>query len=141
MRFLVVDINVILSSLISQGHSFKIFELNAEKEIFRFVAPEFIIVEAGKHMAEIARRSKLPFEEILKDMEIIKKQIHFISEEYYKNKIKEAQGILKDHLKDVPYLALALSMNCNILSGDKIFKQHCPDIVKTPRDILEEFFN
>jgi len=31
-------------------------------------------------------------------------------------------------------------MNCNILSGDKVFKQLCPDKVKNPREILEEFF-
>lgn len=138
MIFLVTDINAILSALISHGNSFMIFKLNAEKKKFFFIAPEFILIEAGKHLAEIARRSALPFEETQKDIEFIKEQIHFISEEYYEGKNKEARAILKGHEKDVPYLALALEMNCKILSGDKVFKQLCPDIVKNPKEILDE---
>ena len=91
-------------------------------------------------LAEIAKRSTLPLEEIIKDIEFIKEQIHFISEEYYEDKNEKAREILKGHEKDVPYLALALAMNCNILSGDKVFKQICPDKVKNPREILGEFF-
>src|SRR3989344_5462487 len=102
MIFLVIDINAIFSALISHGNSFMIFKLNAEKKKFFFVAPEFILVEAGKHLAEIARRSTLPFEETQKDIEFIKKQIHFISEEYYEDKNEQAREILKEHLKDVP---------------------------------------
>ena len=139
MIFIVVDINAVLSALISHRNCFKIFKLNGEKKKFRFVAPEFILVEAGKHMVEIAKRSKLPLEEIQKDIDFIKEQIHFISEEYYENKNEEARKILKGHEKDVPYLALAIAMACDILSGDKVFKQICPSKVKNPREILEEF--
>lgn len=138
MIFIVVDINAILSALISHGNSSMIFELNAEKKKFRFVAPEFILVEAGKHLVEIAKRSKLPFEEIQKDIEFIKEQIHFISEVYYEEKNEKAREILKGHQKDVPYLALALKINRDILSGDKVFKQLCPNKVKNPREILDE---
>jgi len=139
MIFLVIDINAIFSALISHGNSFLIFKLNAEKKKFHFVAPEFILVEAGKHLVEIAKRSKLPFEETQRDIEFIKEQIHFISEEYYEDKNEQVREILKGYEKDVPYLALALAMNCDILSGDKVFKQLCPDKVKNSREILEEF--
>lgn len=138
MIFKVVDINVILSALISRGNSFWTFKLNAEKKKFYFVAPEFILVEAGKHLVEIAKKSTLPFKEIQEDMGFIKEQIHFISEVYYEDKNKEAREILKGHEKDVPYLALALKMECDILSGDKVFKQLCSNRVKNPKEILEE---
>jgi len=140
MMFLVIDINAIFSALISKGHSFMIFKLNAEKKKFRFIAPEFILVEAGKHLTEIAERSSLPIEELQEDMEFIKEQIHFISEEYYEDKNEEARKILREHLKDVPYLALALKKNCNVFSGDRVFKKLCPGKVKTLKELLEEFY-
>ena len=137
--FLVVDINVVLSALIGRGNSSIIFELNAEKKMFRFIAPQFILIEAGKHLVEIARRSALPMEEIAEDINFIKEQITFISEEDYDDKNDEARKILRNHEKDVPYLALALKYNCKIFSGDKTLKAIIPDKVLTPKEMLESF--
>ena len=138
--FLVVDINVVLSALVSRGDSSRIFKLNSEKKNFDLVAPQFILIEAGKHLAEIAKRSTLPFRETQEDLELITSQIRFFPEEDYKDKLSEAREILKAHEKDVPYLALALKFNCHIFSGDKVFKQLCPDKVKNPKEILNELF-
>ena len=139
--FLVVDINVILSALVSHGNSSRIFELNSEKKKFDFIAPQFILIEAGKHLTEIAKRSTLPIEETQRDLELITKQINFFPEEDYKDKLAEARNILKEHQKDVPYLALALKFDCDIFSGDKIFKQLCPNKVRNPKEILQELLD
>ena len=138
MVFLVVDINVVLSALISHGDSSKVFKLNSDKRKFDLIAPQFILIEAGKHLAEIAKRSSLPFGEAQEDLELITSQIKFFPEEDYKDKLKEAKDILKEHEKDSHYLALALKFNCDVFSGDKVFKQLCPDKVKNPREILDE---
>ncbi len=138
MRLLIVDINVVLSALVSHGDSSRVFILNAQKNKFRLISPQFFLIEAGKHTTEIAERSALSLEEALKDVEFIMKQITLVSEDEYKDKENEAKQILKGHEKDVPYLALSLKYDCNIFSGDKIFKQFCPERVKTPREILEE---
>ncbi len=136
---LVVDINVVFSALISHGDSSRVFMLNALNKKFKFIAPEFLFVEAGKHTAEIAERSALPLKEAQKDIELIIKQIKFIPEKQYIDKLREAREILKKHEKDVPYLALALKFNCNIFSGDKVLKSIIPNKVNNPKELLEEF--
>ena len=62
--FIVVDSNVVYSSLLSKGKAFKVFWLNALLKRFEFVAPEFMFFELEKHFDEIISRSKLPKDEI-----------------------------------------------------------------------------
>lgn len=138
MKPLVVDVNVIFSALISHGDSSKVFTKNVEEKTFSFIAPEYILIEVGKHTTEIAQRSNLPLDEAQRDLDFITKNIFLIPEMEYVDKINEAKEILKEHRKDVPYLALALKFNCGIFSGDKVFKELCPDRVKNPKEILEE---
>ena len=55
--FVVVDVDVLLSSLFSAGNSFNVFALNNLFDKFSFVAPEFLLVELEKHKEEIFKRS------------------------------------------------------------------------------------
>ena len=137
---LVVDVNVIISSLLGEGNSLIVFKLNSILERYKFISPEFVLVEFNKHSSEIAKRSKLSIEESTKVMNFISRQINLISDSAFIDKIPEARKILKEHEKDVPYLAIALKKNCNIFSGDRVFKKLCPDKVKTPKVLLEEFY-
>lgn len=138
MIFLVVDINVIYSALLGKGDSSEVFKINKSKKRFNFIAPYFLYIELGKHSSEMAQRTNYSLEEAEKVLVFIENQIRFVPEENYANKINEAKEILKEHQKDVPYLALALKFNCNIFSGDKVFKELCPEIEKNPKEILEE---
>ena len=135
---LVVDFNVIFSSALGIGHSYMIFYLNNKERKFRFITPEYMYVEIGMHTEEIAKRSNFSLEKAQEVLKFIIKQITFIQDQEFNYKIEEAKQILKGHEKDVPYLALALARDCDILSGDKIFKQ-LSDKVKSPREILEMF--
>jgi len=56
---IVVDVNVVLSSLLTKGDSFNVFALNFVFNKFNFVAPEFLLIELEKHKGEIFKRSKL----------------------------------------------------------------------------------
>lgn len=138
--FLVVDVNVIFSAILNRGDSWKVFVENSEKEIFNLIIPEFLIIEIGKHTIEMAQRTNLSLQEAEEALTFIAKRLTFVSEAEYADKIIKARIILKGHQKDVPYLALALKFNCNIFSGDKVFKQLCPEKVKNPKEILQELF-
>ena len=74
----VVDVNVVISSLLTKGDSFKVFALNFVFNKFDFVAPEFLLKELYKHIEEILGRSKLPREEFIKVIDFIIGQITFI---------------------------------------------------------------
>lgn len=139
MDFLVIDVNVALSSILGFGNSLRIFELNVEKKKFKFIAPEYLSIEFGKHAVDLAKRSKFSIDESQEAIRLIVDQLTFVSENDFRDKLNEARKILGKHEKDVPYLALAIAKNCDILSGDKIFKELVPEKVKTPREILEMF--
>lgn len=138
--YLVIDVNVVISSLLSQGDSFNVFALNNIFNKFEFVAPEFLLIEFEKHKEEIVKRSKLNADEAKEVIDFITKNITFVPDSQFRDKIKEAKEILKEHEKDVPYLALALKLNCNIFSGDKLFKSICKEKVKAPKEILDIFY-
>ncbi|MFC1682082.1 PIN domain-containing protein [Nanoarchaeota archaeon] len=138
--YLVVDVNVVISSLLSQGDSFEVFALNKIFNKFDFVAPEFLLIEFEKHKKEIIRRSKLEKGKAQEVIDFIIGEITFVPDSQFRDKLEEAREILKDHEKDVPYLALALKLNCEIFSGDKVFKAICKDRVKNPKEILEVFY-
>ena len=140
MPHLVVDVNTIISSLLGSGHSLLVFKLNSVLKEYKLITPEFFLIELGKHSSEIAERSKLSTEEANKVINFISEQIELIPDSEFKDKIPEARNMLEKHEKDVPYLALAIKKNCNIFSGDKTFKKLCPNMVKTPREVLEMFY-
>jgi predicted nucleic acid-binding protein len=56
--------------------------------------------------------------------------------EAFSDKAQEAVKI-SPHLKDVPYVALALKYDCKILSGDKGLKRRLPERVLTPSEAVD----
>ena len=137
---LVVDVNVIISSLFGEGNSLTVFKLDSILKKYQFISPELVIIEFSKDSSEIAKRSKLSVEEATKVMSFVSRQIKLVSDSEFTDKMSEARKTLRGHEKDVHYLALALKRDCAIFSGDKVFKQLCPSKVKTPKEFLEEFY-
>lgn len=139
---IVVDVNVVLSSLLGKGDSFNVFAINRVFNKFEFVAPEFLLIELEKHKEEIFSRSKLPKDEFNDVLEFILKQITFIPKSHFSDCLPEAKSLLAKHLKDVQYLALALKLKCPIFSGDKTLKdllseQASSVEVLPPRELLK----
>ncbi len=137
--YLVVDPNVVISALIKRGNSSIIFSLNSILRKYNFIAPNFLFLEIGNHTTKIMRKTHFSDEEIENEVKFVLNQITPIPDEEYKNKENEARQILKEHEKDVPYLALALAFNCKILSGDKVLKSIIPDKIITPKELLDSF--
>jgi len=115
---LVVDANILFSSLIKDG---KTSELLFEEEL-KLYTPEFIMEEFKKYeeiLLKKTHRTKEQFHEIL---QLIKEIITIIPKEEYLNDMKKAKEISPDP-KDAMYLALALKLKCSVWSNDKKLKE------------------
>ncbi len=137
--FVVVDVNVIISSFFSKGDSLNVFVLNSIFNKFDFVIPDFFLVELNKHTERIQRKSKLSNEEIVKIAEFVMRHISVISQSEFEEFLPKAREIAKNHLKDVPYIALSLKLNCPIFSGDRVLKEIYPNVFP-PKEMLERLY-
>ena len=139
---IVVDVNVIISSLLSNGMSFDVFLLNSLLKKFDFIAPEYLLMELERHEQELLDYTKISQQDFKNVLEFIIEEITFIPHSNFSDKLVEARSFLSKHTKDVPYLALSLKCNsCPIFSGDKILKKLSPVNVLSPRDLLDVLFN
>lgn len=139
--YVVVDINVILSSLLTKGNSFSVFAINSLLNKIEFVAPEFLLIELENHKEEIKERTKMSNDSFEENFNFVLSQITLIPDSEFHEFIEKAKEILKGHEKDFPYLALALKLNCQIFSGDKKLKKICPDKVINPKEMLVKIFS
>jgi predicted nucleic acid-binding protein len=137
--YLVVDPNTIISAALMKGNVSRVFSLNYALKKFDFIAPQFLVVELGKHTGKISEKTKFTPEEVNKKLQFILKQITFIQDSVFEENFNVARSILAEHEKDAPYLALALAFDCKIFSGDKVLKSFIPDRVVSPSELLEEF--
>jgi predicted nucleic acid-binding protein len=137
---IVVDVNVVLSSLVKKGNSFDAFALNSLLNKFDFVAPEFLLTELEKHNERIFLVSGLSRETFDNILKLVLEQITFISELEFSEHISNAEELLSGHLKDVQYLALALKLNSPIFSGDGTLRRILSGSsvkVLPPRELLD----
>jgi len=137
----VVDVNVILSSLVKKGDSFEVFALNSLFNRFDFVAPEFLLVELEKHKERIFTVSDLSREIFETTLKMVIEQITLVSESEFSRYIPESKKLVSEHLKDIQYVALALKLNCPIFSGDKTLRGLIPDKVLNPKEMLSKIYS
>ncbi len=138
--FVVVDVNVIISSLFKKGNSLNVFILNSIFNKFDFVIPDFFLVELNKHTDRIQKSSKLSKDEIIKVAEYIMRQISIIPQSEFEDYMAKAKEISKEHTKDTPYIALSLKLDCLLFFGDKKLKKIYSDKVLSSKEMLESFY-
>ena len=136
---IVVDANVVFSALIKRSKPLRVFELNKIFNKFEFISSEFLFFEFGKRVDKILRFTQFSNEEFIKVFSFIKEEIELIPFGTFKDKVEEARE-KSPHLKDLPYVALSLKLDCKILSGDKNLKKCLPDRVITPSEAMEILF-
>lgn len=134
---LVVDANVVVSSLLRGGVPFKVFALNSSLNRFEFLAPDFLLSETEKHKEELIRETKLPEDIFFDTMSFLFEEVNIVPAEEFKEFVPKAKKMLSGHIKDVPYLALALKLGCPIFSGDKVLKRLLPIRVFSPRELMD----
>lgn len=134
---IIVDVNVLISSLLGRGIPFNVFFLNDLLDKYEFIAPEFLLTEFEKHEQRLLNETKLSKEEFEELKNFLFERISFIPTSEFSEFLPKAGELLQKHTKDVPYLALSLKLNCKIFSGDKTFKKLSPDKVLSPREMLD----
>lgn len=134
---LVVDANVVFSALYSKSSTFDVFAVNRIYGLFEFVAPEYLFSEIENRLDKLLSKSKLPREEIEEILEFIKGEIEIIPSGEFIDAVPKATQMLGNHIKDVPYVALALKLGCPIFSGEKRLKALPSVKVFTPRELLD----
>jgi len=114
----VVDANIIFSALIG-GRLTDLF-LSSKLDL---VAPELIFVEFLRNKEELIRRSKLSEEDFNILLTLLERRIKVIPFEEFEDLFSKAEELLGDHIKDAPYVALALKLKCPFWTYEKRFKK------------------
>ena len=135
----VIDANIIFSAMLAEGKLLQIFLLNNVFNKYEFIAPEYIFLELGRRLDKLLRYSKLSKDELARVFEFLKQEIEFIPLNTFKHKVDDASGLVV-HMKDIPYMALALSFGCPIISGDKGMRRQSEVPILGPNEDLESLF-
>jgi len=128
---LIVDANVLFSSLITKG---KTAELIVSPKL-ELIAPEYLLVELEEYRGLLARKTRLSEEEFDAFLSVVMRRIKFVREGYFSEFLEEAKEISPED--DFPYVALALKLKslkleAKIWSNDKEFK----DVLKGRVEVL-----
>lgn len=115
---IVVDANIIFSSLIKEGKTQEIM-INLSLSLY---APEFLFEEIEKHKEMILEKTRRSEEQLKAIMSLIKQIITVVPKEKLEDFMGQAKQISPDP-DDVAYIALALKLKCQIWSNDKSLKQ------------------
>ena len=117
---LVLDSNILFSALIKKSTSRNIIL----SDVFELHSPEYIFIEITKYRELLLGKSKMNPADFDALLLLLQKHIQLVPKEEYNDKMALAVDILKNiDIKDSPFLALALDLNCKIWSNDKHFKQ------------------
>jgi len=114
---LVLDFNVVFSALYGKGVSHRLFMLNHILEEITFLVPAYFWEELENKRGKLLKITKLEPEDLDFALRIIKSQTVEIPAELFTHNLKDAEKLSPD-FKDVPYVALALSLGVPLLTGD-----------------------
>ena len=120
MKF-VIDTNIIIAALVKDSFARKIILLGDAE----FISPDFSIDEINKYKELILNKSGMTEKEFTILLSTLLERINIIPEFRYESYLEEANKLIGNiDLKDVPFIALALSMeNDGIWSEDKHFQK------------------
>ena len=135
---LVVDSNVVISSLLKGGVPYKAFLLNFMLERHELIAPEFLWIEVERHKDELMAETAFTGGEYKFLFDLLREEIYIIPSAQFIGLLPKARELLPDHTKDAPFIALALKFNSPIFSGDKRLKQQSEVRIMSPREVLDE---
>jgi predicted nucleic acid-binding protein len=135
---LIIDTNIIFSGLIKQSTTREIL-LNPD---FEFYIPDYYNIEFKKYKSYILEKFNGTDAELDDLIKIIHEKIIIVVEDEYSNKMKDAEAIIgKIDPKDIPFIALALSIeNDGIWTRDKDFTKQ--DVIKiySTRDLISIYY-
>jgi len=121
-KVVVVDTNIIFKAL-RLKNSFIRRVLN--QEYFHFYAPKFLLVEIFKHKEKILKNNTQLEDEFYEYLNLLLQKITFVNEDIVSiGNYLEAYRLCKDIAeKDVPFIALALELECDLWTFDEPIKK------------------
>lgn len=131
---LVVNANILFSFFKKDSVTRKLL---TSFEIFELYTPSLSIKELLKNREEICRKSKISDSELDEAIEDMKLFIGIVPDENFKDFGAKARKILGEHIKDIPYFALALSFDCGIWSNEKRLKKQSVIKIFSTEDLLK----
>jgi predicted nucleic acid-binding protein len=119
---IVIDSNIVFKAL-RLKNSFMRDVLSQEN--YHFYAPKFLLVEIFKHKEKILKNNTQLEDEFYEYLNILLNRITFINEDIVSiGNYVEAYRLCKDiDEKDVPFVALALELNCELWTYDEPIKK------------------
>lgn len=131
---LIIDSNIIISALIKDSKTREIIL----KSGFEFLHPERALKNIDKYKEEIIEKSGLNLSEYEKLLESLIESILLIDSDKFLYKLDEAKKIMINDIEDVPFVALALSVeNDGIWSEDKHFEKQDKIRIWKTREIVD----
>lgn len=130
---IVLDTNILISSLLKDGLTRKIIFLSP----FEMYTLEYSKFEMEAHRVELLRKSKLDEESFNYLSKIIFSKVNLVPLEDIEAFREKAEEIMRNiDLDDTPFLALAMSLDCPIWSNDDHFKRQSMIRAVTTRELL-----
>jgi predicted nucleic acid-binding protein len=106
---LVVDANIVIAALIRNGKSREIL-LSGK---FKFVAPDFVKEETLKYLDYIKKKTGMSKDDLNLLVVLVFQEIQTIPQSDYETEIDKAKGLMKEDIKDSPYVACYLALKCD----------------------------
>jgi predicted nucleic acid-binding protein len=132
---IVVDANILFSALIKKDSFTRKFLVNDRFELY---TSEFFFEEYTKHLATIAKKTKLSERDIrdLLNEFLLEAKIRVFANPELESFREEAEKICPDP-DDVFYFQLALKLDCPIWSNDKALKKQDKIKIYTTKELLD----
>jgi predicted nucleic acid-binding protein len=132
---LIVDTNVVVSSLIKSGNTRQVL-LHPSLNLF---LPDYSLDELREHWDFLVRKSKLSSGELGQVLQDLLLNVSIIREQMYAEWLGKAKGVTQNvDIEDAPFIALALSFhNDGIWSQDKHLHRQSAVRVWRTEELLE----
>ncbi len=116
---IVIDTNMIIAALVKNSMAREIIMSGK----FEFVSPDFVLDEIYKYEDYICEKAGLTGTEFELLMALIFQNIDIVPASDYMPYEENAKVIMKDDIKDIPYVACYLSLKCDgIWTNDTDFE-------------------
>lgn len=119
----VVDTNILFSSLISENSRLRDILLESE---YKFYAPNYLFVELFRYKDKIIRLGKLDENSLYLYLQMMLEKISFVQIDLITDENREKAYHLCKEIdeKDTIFVALSLELNAQLWTGDKKLKNH-----------------
>lgn len=122
---IVIDTNVLFTWFWNKS----ILQNILQKKILTCYAPQLALNELQKYRQEIQEKANISQKEFTEKLELLKKEIEFVSSKNYSENYKTLDKQLQQNKmyegfkNDIDFLALATYLSCPLWSNDKLLKE------------------